>query len=576
MLYAHLSALVRQREDDQMSDVICYWRGSAEVRDDLVAALEEHRFEVLLARGIEDVLDTLEEEKVAAVIVDGSAGQREASDRVIEITNTEALHNVPLIFISSQASKRVSLLQNRIQHIYPLDVPYHLQHVIRGIRLLIDSEGEIERQSIVEIMNFPVSAGGVEIVQSEVVPVTTGETIEDARPAPAMAAPVSPAPVSTEPSSSSSSLERITVEEQSAPSSDAPAGATSEKRSGRKRVESNSEQNRARLKENTDPSRLTNTYGGQVFSIATDASDFDDDALFPEGEKREMLQRAFAAFEKMDPWAGVHARRVAFVGSAIANSLSFNKVQEQNVRLTCLFINWATPEREFCNPRRHDVLREPKPEALQEIANAFRASAALIRERLQEERSARTVELVAKMIAGEGALTAEQKELVSEAECVLIVELADRACWSEGYWNSFGVYRTMRQLRSDSKLISGRPVKASMKRVLGEAVTAHVTVGNIFISNDDLETVQERRSPIVGARTAQSAGADHNPARIRSLTIQIADLLPGMRLAEPLKAKDGKLILDRHVCLDQDMVFQLWQLAALRALSKEIVIQVEV
>ncbi len=552
-----------------MSDKICYWRGSAEVRDDLVAALGEH-FEIVLARGIEDVLDVLHEEKLAALVVDGSAGQREASDRVIEITNTPRLHHTPIIFVSAQATQRVSGLQKRVQSIYPLDVPYHLQHALRGIRLLIDSEGEIDRRSIVEIMNFPLQGGsGVEIVRSEeasVTPVSAEESKvvatdtarfselpEEAEKAPEVAEP-----------SVADSIRDVSEDDQ---------GSRSKLR---RTVESNSEANRLRLRKNPDPARLKHTYGGQVFSIATEASDFDDDMLFPEGEKRELLKQAFTAFEKLDPWAGVHARRVAFVGTAVANSLSFNKAQQENVRMTCLFINWATPEREHCQPRRHDIFRDHRPEALAEISNAFRASAALIRERFQEERSAQTIDLIANMIEGNSALTAQQKDLVAEAECVLIVEFADRACWSEGYWNSFGVYRTMRQLRNDSKFVTRAPVRASMKRVLGEAVTAHVTVGNIFISNDDLEASDAGRPALSNSRPVLAATFSPGSTGIKSLTIQISDLLPGMRLAEPLKAKDGKVIVDRDVCLDQDMVFQLWQLAALRALQKEIVIQVEI
>ena len=172
-------------------------------------------------------------------------------------------------------------------------------------------------------------------------------------------------------------------------------------------------------------------------------------------------------------------------------------------------------------------------------------------------------------------VTPEQEGLKAEAECVLIVELADRSCWGEGHWNPFGAYQVMRHLRSKGALIANVAVKNGMARILGEAVTAHITVGNVFMSNDDLEiqTILRDRPEI--RRMTDAGYRNSESKRIRSLHVQLADLEPGMRLAEPLKARDGKLVLGRDILLDQELVHQVWQLAAVRALHSKIAVQVE-
>ena len=288
-----------------MTETIVYWRGSAEVREDLLKALSESAIAIVQVRTIEELLGYLEKHDPSAIIVDGSASQREASDRIVEVGNSDLLEFYPIIFVASQARKRVGVLSGREQ-IYPIDVPYRLHHVLRGILLLLRTPMDVEPDQVIRAMNSP-EASGMEIYQSEDVLPILSQTDAAAE-------------------SLAAALETHTDEIESTELNFNVADVDTAPEQSRKmlrRVEDNSIRNRERLKANPDPGRLSSTYGGEVFAIATHSADFDDEKLFPDRANKDLLKKAFDALEHQDPWAAVHARRVTFVASAMAHSMSF-------------------------------------------------------------------------------------------------------------------------------------------------------------------------------------------------------------------------------------------------------------
>jgi len=60
------------------------------------------------------------------------------------------------------------------------------------------------------------------------------------------------------------------------------------------------------------------------------------------------------------------------------------------------------------------------------------------------------------------------------------------------------------------------------------------------------------------------------------VNIRLSELTPGMRLARPLATLDGKVILQADTLLDQETLFNLWQLCAVRALDARVSVQVKV
>lgn len=515
-----------------MAKTICYWRGSAEIRDDIISALVERNHGVKQVRTLEEMLDYITAYPDSVIIVDGSASQREAATRIVELANTERLYRFPVFFVSALAAKRCATLKSNYQRLTPVDIPYNLTVVLRALQLVIDPEAAARAPITIEADERSSSDKALAESQS----------VQQRPSAPDADEPHAPVPRSREAGTEDPST--------------TGGGA------GRRRVDDNSAKNRERLRRNPDPANLVKTYGGEVFSIATHVSDFKDEVLIPESPSRQKVLEALAAMSKADRWAGVHSRRVAFVASALANSLRLAKPRDEAIRVAALLFNWGFMD----SPRtmRLDCFRPTDVKSRDTMIRGVQASATFARERFNAQRVSDILSAAASILQGESVAVSE--DVQKDAELTLLVELTDRCCWETGHWQPFGAYRAIRFLRGDQSPFRSPDLLHAMTRVIGEAVTTHVTVGNIFLSYSD---------PMDGATTYRSVGASSAPADIpesKMKTVQIADLKSGMRLAKPVIARDGRVILEAKVKLDDELLYHLWQLATIRALGNEIAI----
>ena len=123
-----------------MSSSIIYWRGSAEKRSDLIQALTSFGGQVTELRNFEDVLDVVAKRQPDVLIADASAGERETSNRMIELSSTPNLHKIPLVFLGIQAESRLSVLEHQFDKVTTIDVPYKLPLVVKQIIDLIGSD----------------------------------------------------------------------------------------------------------------------------------------------------------------------------------------------------------------------------------------------------------------------------------------------------------------------------------------------------------------------------------------------------------------------------------------------------
>ena len=86
-----------------MQDLIYYWRGSADVRVDILTELASRSFEVMQFRTLDEVLQAAVRNEPKLLIVDGTAGDREASDRTVELSTARQIFEWNLMFISTAA-----------------------------------------------------------------------------------------------------------------------------------------------------------------------------------------------------------------------------------------------------------------------------------------------------------------------------------------------------------------------------------------------------------------------------------------------------------------------------------------
>jgi hypothetical protein len=441
-----------------MAELILYWRGMAEVRHDLINCLSEKQFAIQQCRSLDEVLTITEETPPLAIIVDASAGEREASDRCIDLSTAAPLFKMQLMFISVQATKRTKLLQNNYRMFHPVDVPYRLDKIMARIEQIARGDFDLEK------------------IEAEA-------RLLEAR--------------------------------------------------------------RRFMSENADPAQLSRTLGGKYFSVANTPEDFDDNLLIPAHPSSEVLQGMLRTMNHKNPWLGCHSRRVAYLSSALANSMALGSSRDAMIRLGALMLNWGLRDQDSA-VIHHDMFRDYNEDKIRELSSYYRDSSVAAEQKLKDPEVARTILAASELLLSK---VPDSKELHENAYCILASELIDRSCWSTGFWNPFGAHSAIKRLREKQICFTNEKINRTLIRVLGEAGSWRVTVHNFFGFDGS------------GAVTKKSKGPN-------SRAVSLHELHPGMKLAEPLAAQDGKLILSADTELDEQTLYDLWALAAIRALHR--------
>lgn len=308
------------------------------------------------------------------------------------------------------------------------------------------------------------------------------------------------------------------------------------------------------LSQYKDPKKLAHSYGGKFFSLAKDVEDFDDRLLLPEHPARDVISYTIGLMTGADPRVAVHARRMGYVAAALCQRLNLPEKRRSSLQTAALLLNWGVLESPL-RILRLDPISGATQVELKQLADGFQKSADLIRRQLSDVDCAKTVEAVAALLRLEGF--SGDREVLQDAQYVLAMELAARACWSTGYWNHYGAYRFVRSLRSDTPFVTNSNVVTDVIRVLGESICSHTTVCNAFVGID--------------GGSSSMAKAD-DPA---NLLVPVYDLDSEMELTMPLRARDGRVVLEAQTKLTEDLIHRLWQLAAVRALDSDVKIRNE-
>jgi hypothetical protein len=74
------------------------------------------------------------------------------------------------------------------------------------------------------------------------------------------------------------------------------------------------------------------------------------------------------------------------------------------------------------------------------------------------------------------------------------------------------------------------------------------------------------------AALAEAARQLRNPVDENERRISMSELTPGMQLSRPIVAMDGKEILSSDIKLDEDLIWRLWQLSAIRPLNAPVIV----
>ena len=528
-------------------DSILYWRGSGEVFSDLTRAIETRGIKVEVIRELEKLLDIAMRQKPKLLIVDASASEAEASKRIVELSDTPTLATVPVIFLTYKTARGVEVLRKQFKTFLAVDISLARQGLLAQLDALLTSLAvtvkKEEPAELPESAPAPKAAAATEATAATAEEVEAGfepdkapPVVETSAPPPAAAAEPAKRPIQAPAAIIMRQPERpepATIEAPPKPLKD------------------------------IDPAMLSTSYGGHVLTSAGDLAHLDDRVLIPNHPNREVLEKTLSRMTSADEWLGMHARRVAFIGGAITNSLALGTERDLNVRTSGLILNWGLMSGRPATTHA-DLFKFHEIDDINAIVDGLRVSAELINERLKDDTAARTISTIADLL-GDNTVK-ESGDVLEDAKSVLAIEAIDRLCWMNGSFDSFGAYRSIRHLRNGAPFRVSEDVLHGLLRVLGEGVSQHVTVDSAFGSEpaDRLEEEEKARAALREAKKLANEKAQFH--------VELPDLKPGMRLARPLLSRDGRVVLPANTEIDDDIIFRLWQLSAIRPLQSPVAV----
>jgi len=469
---------------------LIYWKGSGDVRPDLLQAIRVVGYRLNVVSDIDEVLKRPPQNLPGLVVVDASAGEAEASQRVIEMSAASVLGPVPIIFLSYQATRRSAVLKKTFKTFLPIDIPFRLQTLL---------------EKLLEICPIEKPGDG----KPEAISIVTGEPLKPAATLVAIPA-----------------IAKVLIRE-------------------------------------GDPSKLKLTHGGEFFALAEELSRIDDSLLIPAHPKKDELVKALNAMTAASDLAGLRARRVAFLSSAIAHSLGFSAEVDRNIRVAGMFLNWGLKD---ALPRylKHDFLLLKDEKITLIVGSAFASSAKYVRETLSDAAAAAIIDEISKIILLQS--TGSDTSLLVRAHCALAPELTDRSAWSNEFWDTNGVYRTLRKLEEGTVYKISPQVINSLGRVLSEASATRLQLDEIPPLPD---ATSEEDFDLKTMRAAQ-AEAENLFSKVSQKDVALSDLKPGMRLARPIIGVDGKLILRSNISLTEELIQNIWRLTTIRQVRPQV------
>lgn len=440
---------------------VVYWRGSAEILSDIIRLLDKDGFIVHQVRTLEEVLDFVERQPPAFLMVDGSAGESEASKRVVEISSAPKLYSIPIVFFSQAAQARTAVLKKQVEQLLAIDIPIKPDAFINRITEFTSPARERESET----------------VRREVFKGIRKETV-----------------------------------------------------------------------------------AGYQLTSANKLLFFDDKQLLPPHEKQEEIKRLLDQITERDRWIGLHARRTAFLSSAMREHSNIAPERDLNIRTVSMLMNIGISE---SNPDsgKLDLFGNASPRAVSQVVSGLREAAAVVRQDLGDEKAAVTLEAVAALV--EKTSPPDDKTIVEDAQYALAAEMADRACWSLDFWNPRGAHLVMRKLRQGVYFLPSQEVVESLGNILSQAVILDYRLTNIYHLNLSDSARDARRRNVRSALQE----ADKMFGSAKQTEIPLYDLEDGMTLSKPVVSLDGEVVCNANVSLDHDMIWRLWQLAGVRPLQ---------
>ncbi len=299
------------------------------------------------------------------------------------------------------------------------------------------------------------------------------------------------------------------------------------------------------------------TLGGREYSSKIDLNFLDlSGAIQEDGLTLSDLQ---AALESFPAWPRGHICRSYFITRKIASAMDIEHSHRKQLSQAAFFFASAITE-QHNNLLRTNYYESNLSGVRVKIADAIARSSQLVSSKQLEPGVAETILQFAALVRGDSIDLTTNESLM--ASILMGAELLDRICFYAGMWNPRAAYQLMRKLKSGFLKELPAPVWSALVKFLSEAIASRQS---IFVIPRDVRMNENLMQDLLAIR--------NTPVKPDQERIPVSELQPGMQLAQPLWTFDGKKLLSEKIVLDQDLVWRIWQLSAVRPLNSPVIVR---
>ena len=295
---------------------------------------------------------------------------------------------------------------------------------------------------------------------------------------------------------------------------------------------------------------------GRVYTAEIGLSTIRERGYLPKNEATcELIEKLH---QSLPEWTAGHLCRMAFICSKITEASKVTAEDLELLRATVfLFASGFQPKdmtllRDNYYDSQSDSMRK-------DLCSKIKDSAYKVAVDHNNSAVADVIVQLAQVIGNEAAEMPVRAKKV--ASLIMVADIVDRTCFRTGYWDPRAAYQLMRKFKAGYMREVDSSVWGCTVKFLSEAISSKTTV---CVLPKEMRTNHALIEEAMKVRKSQSAGEDE-------VQVSIADLTPGMKLARPLISFDGKKILSDEIILDQDLVWRIWQLSAVRPLNPVII-----
>ena len=257
-------------------------------------------------------------------------------------------------------------------------------------------------------------------------------------------------------------------------------------------------------------------------------------------------------------WGRHHLARTSFMAQKIVGAMNPDKALQENLKASGFLYAWSFAGN---NPAllQKPYLEEGTEAVRAELCSKIKDSAMSALSSLRLEQASQILMSTARMIGKE--LSSGEDDVSITASALVAADLSSRICYTGGSWNPRRAYALIHTLKRNEGQELHPAVMACTVKILAEGLAARIPITLIR------KELRFNKEFMAGMRAEAKKPVGDGEKRIA-----LSALEPGMKLSQPIRSLDGREILSPDLILDEDLIWRLWQLSAIRPLFSPIIL----